>query len=322
MDLTTRIVEIARITAEALDVLTFELVDPTGSALPAFTAGAHIDLRLDNGIVRQYSLSNSPGETHRYEIAVLKTTDSRGGSVAMHDLKVGQKIRISDPRNHFSLVESARRSLLFAGGIGVTPILCMAEHLASAGASFEMHYCTRSAARTAFADRMRQSAFAKAVHFHHDDGRPEEKLDIAAVVATPKADTHLYVCGPQPFIDWVLDAARDAGWPEERLHREYFTAAPVELHGDKEMGFEVEIASTGAVLAVATDQTVLSVLSAAGIDIPSSCENGVCGTCITGIRGGIPDHRDMYLTPEEREKGDQFTPCCSRSKSARLVLNL
>jgi vanillate O-demethylase ferredoxin subunit len=316
----TRPVRIASKRGEALDICSFELVDLQGLPLPPFSAGSHVDVHLPDGTVRQYSLCNDPRETHRYLIAVLRDPKSRGGSVGMHALEVGQTIAISDPKNHFALAHDARHSLLFAGGIGITPILCMAERLANVEASFELHYCTRSAERTAFVERIRRSPFAAHAHFHHDDGDAAQKLDITAVVAQPRPDVHLYVCGPTGFMEAVLGGARSAGWAEDALHREYFAGAPVDTSQDG--SFEVQIASTGAVIRIAADQSVVVALAAAGIQVPTSCEQGVCGTCLTRVIDGTPDHRDMYLTPEEQAKGDQFTPCCSRAKSGRLVLDL
>lgn len=279
-------------------------------------------VEVGEGVTSLTSLSNSPSETHRYGIAVLKAADRRGDTDAVHILQVGWKISISELRNHFALVDPARRSLLFAGGIGITPLLCMDEKLASTSASFGLHHCSRSAEDTPYTERIRQSTFAEAVHFYADDGPKTQKVDIVDLIAAPKPDAYLYVCGPQGFIDWALGSARDAAWSEECLHREYFNVALLESDGDKEMGFEVEIASTGATIAIAPNPTVLSALAAAGIEIPSSCQNGVCGTCLTCILHGTPDHRDMDLTPEEQAQGDQFMSCCSRSKSARLVLDL
>jgi vanillate O-demethylase ferredoxin subunit len=209
---------------------------------------------------------------------------------------------------------------LLGGGIGITPILCMAERLSNIGASFELHYCTRSAARTAFTERIRSSSFAGRAHIHHDDGPDTQKLDLADALPTPRSDVHLYVCGPTGFMDWILGGARVAGWPDDRLHREYFAAAPIDTSADG--SFEVQVASTGAVIRVEPDQTVVAALAAAGVEIPTSCEQGVCGACLTRVLEGTPEHRDMFLTPEEQAKGDQFTPCCSRASSARLVLDL
>ncbi|WP_119353885.1 PDR/VanB family oxidoreductase [Azohydromonas sediminis] len=314
-------VRVARKAVEALDICTFELVAADGGALPPFSAGSHIDVQVPGGLTRQYSLCNAPGESHRYLIGVLKDPASRGGSVAMHErVHEGDVLTVSAPKNHFPLAHEARRSLLLAGGIGVTPILCMAERLAATGADFEMHYCTRSRARTAFHDRIRGSAFAQRVQFHFDDGDAAQKLDIAALLAAPQPGTHLYVCGPKGFMDAVLGTARACGWREAQLHYEFFAADTAPAEGDT--AFEVQLASSGRVVVVPKDQTVVQALAAAGIEVPTSCEQGVCGTCLTRVLEGTPDHRDLYLTPEEQAANDRFTPCCSRAKSARLVLDL
>jgi vanillate O-demethylase ferredoxin subunit len=315
-----RTVRIVRKTVEAQDICSFELVDPDGRPLPRFTAGAHVDVHLPDGLVRQYSLCNNPAETHRYLIAVLRESNSRGGSAGMHALAEGALLTISEPRNHFPLADAATHHLLLAGGIGVTPILSMAEQLVRSDVSFDLHYCTRSRSRAAFVDRIEGSAFASLAALHFDDGEASQKLNLATPLQQSAPGTHLYVCGPSGFMDWVLATARAAGWADERLHREYFNAAPVDASADR--AFEVRIASTGQVIAVAADQSVVEALADHGIEIPVSCEQGVCGTCLTRIREGTPLHRDMFLTPAEQARGDQFTPCCSRATSARLVLDL
>lgn len=314
-------VRVARKSLEAVDICTFELVDVNGGPLPAFSAGSHVDVHLPNGLTRQYSLCNDPAESHRYLIGVLRDPGTRGGSKAMHErVHEGDVLAISAPKNHFPLAHEAKRHLLLAGGIGVTPILCMAERLAIAGAEFEMHYCTRSRERTAFRDRIAASEFAPRVRFHFDDGAPAQKLDIAALLATPQPGVHLYVCGPKGFMDAVLGTARARGWPEAQLHYEFFTAEVVKSDSDE--SFEVKLASSGRIVVVPKDKTVVQALAESGVEVQTSCEQGVCGTCLTRVLEGVPDHKDMYLTPEEQAANDQFTPCCSRSKSARLVLDL
>lgn len=315
-------VRVARRTLEAQDICGLELVAVDGSPLPAFSAGSHVDVHLPGGIVRQYSLCNDPAEAHRYLIAVLRDPASRGGSAAVHDLvKEGDVLTISTPKNHFALAHQAIRHLLLAGGIGVTPILCMAERLAVMGATFSMHYATRSPSRTAFAERIRSSAFSDRVSFHFDDGAPEQKLDLSSVLAVHDAGTHLYVCGPKGFMEAVLSTARAQGWADEQLHWEFFAGADSSPRAS-DGSFEVQIASSGRVVVVPPDQTVTKALSAVGVEIMVSCEQGVCGTCLTRVLEGQIDHRDSYLTPEEQTAHDQFTPCCSRAKSARLVLDL
>lgn len=314
-------VRVARKAAEAQDIVTLELVAADGAALPAFSAGSHIDVQLPNGFTRQYSLCNDPQETHRYQIGVLRDAASRGGSAAVHDLlKEGDVLTISAPRNHFGLAHEAKKHLLLAGGIGVTPILCMAERLANTGGDFAMHYATRAPERTAFRQRIAASAFAARVQFHYDNGDAAQKLDLQALLSQPEAGTHLYVCGPKGFMDAVLNTARAAGWPEAQIHYEFFGAEVTK--SDSDASFEIKLASSGRIVMVPKDQTVVQALAAAGVDIMISCEQGVCGTCLTRVLEGVPDHKDSYLTPEEQAANDQFTPCCSRSKTPQLVLDL
>lgn len=300
-------------------ICSYELVRLDGASLPPFDAGAHIDVHVGDQHVRQYSLCNAPHETHRYLIGVLRDANSRGGSLAMHDaVHAGSILAISAPRNHFPLVD-APRTLLIAGGIGVTPILAMAEALASKGAAFEMHYCARSPERTAFRERIAASSFSRQAHFHYDSGDAAQKLNLPALLAAP-ADTHLYVCGPSGFIAYVLASARAQGWPEAQLHVEYFSGAVVDTAGDQP--FDVKVASSGQVLTVPAGRTVIEVLAEQGIELPYSCAEGVCGTCVTRVLDGVPDHRDLYLTADEQAANDQFMPCCSRARTSQLVLDI
>lgn len=316
-----RRVRVVRKTAEAANICAFELADPDGAALPAFAAGAHIDVQVRDGIVRQYSLCNDPRETHRYLIGVLRTADSRGGSRALHEeIGEGDLIRIGEPRNHFPLAHSAERSLLLAAGIGITPILCMAERLAHIGADFRLHYWARSREHAAFVERIERSAFAERARFHFSEEAGTRRPSIDDVLAQHDLGTHLYVCGPARFTDAALARARQAGWREEHIHREYFSATPPRSQND--VGFTVTLASSGKSYAVAKNESALDVLAANGIALPRSCEQGVCGTCLTGVLDGVPDHRDRVLSTEERARNDRFTPCCSRARSPVLVLDL
>lgn len=313
-------VQVVRKVQEAAGIASFELARAGGAPLPAFSAGSHIDVQVPGGPTRQYSLCNDSAERHRYRIAVLRDPASRGGSIAMHEaVHEGDVLHISEPRNHFPL-RHASRTLLLAGGIGVTPLLCMAQRLATIGADFAMHYCTRSPERTAFVREIGASAFAGRVQFHFDSGPPGQKLDLGALLATPDAAAQLYVCGPTGFIDHVVGAANTGGWSSDRIHLEYFGAAPQD--GSGERPFDVKIASTGKTYPVAPGQSVVQALRAHDIEILTSCEQGVCGTCITRVLEGEPDHRDAYFTEQERAKNDQFTPCCSRARSSTLVLDL
>lgn len=318
--MTTLSVRVQRRHAETDGICSFELVSADGSALPAFTAGAHIDVHLGAGLIRQYSLCNDPAERHRYCIAVLREPQSRGGSKALHErVQEGKTLTISEPRNHFPLVP-AKRSLLIAGGIGITPILSMARTLHTQDADFEMHYCGRSASRMAFLAELADSPFKASVHIHADDGKGYEPFDALTVLGQLQPETHLYVCGPGGFMSHVLETAKNIGWAESQLHREYFAAAPADTSGDG--SFELKLAKSGQCIEVPAKKTALEVLLAQGFDIPFSCESGVCGTCLTRVIEGTPDHRDSYLTDAERAAGDQFLPCCSRSKSPVLVLDI
>lgn len=313
--------QVIRKTQEAIDICVIDLALPDGKNLPAFTPGSHIDVHLPSGIIRQYSLCNDPKETHRYQIAVLKDPASRGGSQAIHDsIHEGQILQVSTPKNHFALNHQATKSLLLAGGIGITPLICMAEALARTGAEFELHYCARTPDHAAFRKRITESHFATQTQFYFSKDNHSKKLVLGELLAQPQTECHIYVCGPKRFIDAVLDTARKQGWPENQLHYEFFNAEVIISETDD--SFEVKVASTGQVVTVQKDQTITDALSAAGIDILISCEQGVCGTCLTTVLEGIPDHRDSYLTPEEQAANNQFTPCCSRAKTKLLVIDI
>ena len=307
-------------TTEAQDICSYELASVDGNPLPPFSAGAHIDVHLPDGLIRQYSLCNHPEERHRYLIGVLNDPASRGGSRCLHEhIQKGARLQISEPRNLFPLAHEARRSLLFAGGIGITPILCMAERLAHVGADFELHYCARASERAAFVQRLKDSSFAERVFLHFDE-QPHTAMNTAQVLAAPDANVHLYVCGPGGFMQHVLDSALAQGWQEACLHREYFAAAPLDSSLDG--SFSVKLASSGQVFDVPADRSVVQVLESHGIEIAVSCEQGICGTCLTRVLEGIPEHRDLFLTEQEQALNDQFTPCCSRAKTPLLVLDL
>lgn len=315
------LLRIARKTTEADGVCAFELIHPTGKNLPRFSAGAHINVHLNAGPVRQYSLCNDPWERHRYLIAVLRTEPSRGGSMAMHDsIQEGDLLEVGTPVNRFALDESAPRSLLFAGGIGITPILSMAERLAQRGADFEMHYCARSRSRAAFLQRLSQASFARRVTCHFSDGPVDQRIDIGCVLDSQPARTYLYVCGPSGFINAVLSAARQRGWPEQQLHCERFasdTDQPTDARA-----FNVQLVSTGEIYQIPKNKTVTALLAEHGVKIPTSCESGICGTCMTRVLAGDVEHRDCVLTDAQRARNEHFTPCCSRAKSDLLVLDI
>lgn len=312
---------VARKVAETDDICRFELIPAEGATLPPFSAGAHVVVHTPGGALRSYSLCNAPEGAQTWEIAVLREPASRGGSRAMHErVAEGDLLTVEGPRNLFALAPEAGSSLLLAGGIGVTPLLAMAESLHARGRDFELHYCTRSAGRTAFRERLAERPFREQVHHHYDDADASQRLDLDALLASPAPGRHLYVCGPKGFMDAVLSTARAKGWPAECLHSEAFGAEVV--HSDADGAFEVQLGRNGRVIPVAKEQTVVEALAAAGVNLPVSCEQGVCGTCLTRVLDGVPDHKDLYLTPDEQAANDQFLPCCSRACTPRLVLDL
>ena len=317
---------IRSITNLAKDINAFELVSQDGGSLPAFSAGAHIDVFLNDGIVRQYSLCSDPGKTHHYVFAVLREANGTGGSIALHDtLRAGQLLTISAPRNNFMMSSSAVRHLFLAGGIGITPIRAMIYRCLSEALDFELVYCTRSADRTAF---YRDLVNEHACLIHHDEGNADKNFDLKTHLATPTPGTHLYYCGPPAFMRAVMRAA--AHWPAGTCHFEYFKNDPGETAPDEfsaatveddpsEPGFQVKIKSTDAVFTVPPDRTIVEVLRDNGIEVETSCESGLCGTCRTRYLEGEPDHQDMILSDDERER--DVLICCARSRSPLLVLD-
>lgn len=317
-------VQVVNKVVEAEGIVSLELETLDKSKLPPYKPGAHIDVVLPNGLIRQYSLykndsapSRSPS---RYSIAVLREQSGRGGSQYIHDeLEIGSVLSVSQPRNLFELVD-AKKSILLAGGIGVTPIMCMASQLARDGADFTMHYCCRSSDRMAFKAELSTPDYGNKVLFHIDEEAAQPAFNAAEVFAQPDKDTHLYVCGPKGFMDFIISTAKKQGWADENIHFEYFSG--VEMTPDNAEGFQIKLANCGTILPVKDDETVLHVLREHGVEVPVSCEQGVCGTCVTRVLDGEPDHRDLFLTSAERDSNSVFTPCCSRSKSALLVLDL
>lgn len=300
----------------AQQIVGLELRSATGDKLPAFDAGAHIDLQTPAGIVRNYSLCNAPQDADRYELGVLLEPNGRGGSRSVHEeLTEGACVRVRGPRNHFAL-HSANHTVLLAGGIGITPLLAMARQLDAEGQSFELHYCARSRARAAFADVV--SRYGVRAHLYLDDDDGGQKLDAEQVLAAPSGLSHLYVCGPSGFIEYICGVARARGWQDDRIHWERF-AAGNNVTADATGGFKVAIRGVDGVFAVEPNQSILQCLALHGIEHPVSCEQGICGTCVMRVVSGEPDHRDMFLTDAERAN-QLFTPCCSRSKSTHLVL--
>lgn len=329
--LTVRVSRKQRLTA---DVTAFELVHPWGRTLPGYQAGAHIDVYLPGGFMRQYSLAQAeptsaaagPGCT-RYVIGVKREAAGRGGSASLHErVQEGDLLAISTPRNTFPLHPQAHHHLLLAGGIGLTPLLAMAQQLKREGRPFTLCVFARSRAHLAFADAL--AALGSDVRLHFDEvqepaAAPSSvRLDIAELVHGPEPGTHLYLCGPAGFMRTVLEAS--AHWPEEQVHLEYFAPPATDAGAGLDEPFTLVIAGRGVEVPVAADQSAVDALHDLGIEVPTSCSQGVCGTCVVPlapVAGNDPDHRDHCLTATERRA--KVALCCSRAKpGGRLVVEL
>jgi ferredoxin-NADP reductase len=301
-----------RYAAAGINCYEFTALD--ASVLPTFTAGAHVDIHLPNGLVRQYSLCNPPTDRHRYVVGVKRDINSRGGSRCVHDeLRAGSVLQIGAPRNNFELREDALHTVLVAGGIGVTPIVSMVERLRAISRPFELHYSVRQREEAAFLNVLSGPQLKLHVDAEHG-GSP---LPIAAIVTAAASGSHLYCCGPGPMLDAFETAA--ACLPGEKVHVERFSPVrPAAVAG----GFTVKLARTGGSVYVAPGNSILETLRAGGIDVPASCEQGICGTCETRVLAGAPDHRDSLLSDEEKRANNVMMVCCSGSKEDILVLDL
>ncbi len=291
--------------------------------LPSFEAGAHIDVQLPDGSIRQYSLANDPAETGVFEIAVKLEEQSRGGSAWLHsDVSVGDVIKVGPPRNLFPLVRDSEPVTLIAGGIGITPIMAMVRTLLRENKRFELHYFARAPEIAAYLQTLLRETNGLPVvkpHFGLDADATR-----AALQQIIKEDMrgHLYFCGPAPFMSTISEVAKERNLESEKVHFEYFSAPKNEAEADNQNAFEVEIASTGQVLTVPPDKSITDVLFENSVAIDTSCEEGTCGSCRTRIISGTPIHRDVVLSKAEKERNDCLLPCVSRSASKRLVLDL
>ena len=294
-------------------VRTLELRALDGGELPAFEAGSHMDLHLANGLVRSYSLTNPPTERRRYVLGVARDRASRGGSTFVHDqLRVGEVLQVEGPRNLFHLDESAP-AILFGGGIGVTPLLSMSARLAALPQAWRLCYLVRTRGEAAFLSDL--STYGEHVQLHCDD-EAGGLFDLAGVIAAASPQTHLYCCGPAPMMAQFGELTR--GIDPALVHVEHFKPLETAAVGG---GFLVELARSKRVIAVPQGSTILEALTNAGVAIPNSCQQGVCGTCETRVLAGVPDHRDSVLTAEERASNATMMVCCSGSISERLVLD-
>lgn len=313
-------VEVADKRDVADGVAAFTLRSPVGGPLPPMTPGAHLDVHLPGGLIRQYSLYNRPADDSCYTIAVKREAASRGGSAAMHDaVQLGDLLSISLPKNNFALDKSARRSLLIAGGIGITPLLSMARYLAARGDNFHLHYFCRSAAHAAFCAEL-DKELAGYWTLHAGLSPEATRETVERLLGSGDAGAHSYTCGPLPLMQLVEATGAAAGWPRERMHFEYFKlAGPVEAGG---MPFELTLARSGRTVLVPADRSIVDVLRSIDVAIDTNCEQGVCGTCLCKVIDGTPEHRDQYLSAGEKATNMQMLPCVSRSRSQTLVLDL
>lgn len=307
---------VAQRTVIARDVVEISFAHPESASLPEVSPGAHLLVHLSPELSRQYSLCNGPTERDELRIAVKHEANGRGGSAAMHRLAVGDSVLAEFPRNAFAL-EAATHTILFAAGIGITPIVSMVKSLAAAEKPYTLFYSVRDEEHAPYLDLLRLPLYASNVHLHFSarDGR----IDVASALRPLPRESRLYTCGPAAFMKEILDAAQGLGWPAHRLHRECFSAdMPVQTGPS----FKVVLAKTGRELIVGADESVVTACRREGCEIPTSCEQGVCGTCLVTVIAGEPDHRDLYLTDEEKNGNKMMLACCSRARSVELVLDL
>ena len=299
----------------ARDTNLYTFARPDRGPLPGAAPGAHIGVVLPNGVERQYSLIHYGPSFSEYTVGVKRDANSRGGSVFMHDqLRVGMKVKLIPPRNNFPLREDADLVVLLAGGIGITPIYCMVKRLIELKRPWQLHYSCRSRADTAFLEELSQHGD---VRFHFDEESGGKFLPVADIVAGLPKSAHLYCCGPGPML--AAFEAATANWPPEQVHIEYFTP---KFEAAEAGGFIVELARSKRELVIPPGKSILQAVREAGIQVPHSCEEGVCGACETRVISGTPDHRDSILTEQERKDSATMMICCSGSKSPRLVLDI
>ena len=312
----TMTLRVARNDEIASDIHLLEFSDPDGKSLPEFSAGAHIAVRVPNGLVRKYSLCNDPAERARYQIAVKRESNGRGGSCSLIDsVKAGDQIIVTAPVNDFGLPQRAQDFLFIAGGIGVTPMMAMIRQVMAEGKRFRLFYCSRSPETTAFRDELSAPEFKDKVVIHYDEGDASRSLDLRPILAERKNREHLYCCGPRPLMEAVR--AMTDHWSPTAVHFEAFSEA--ETHKADDRPFKVTLARTGDILDVPTDKTILEVLRAHGLDVPSSCETGTCGTCRTKMLAGEADHRDLVLAEHERK--DTIMICVSRARGGDITID-
>ncbi|WP_372660531.1 2Fe-2S iron-sulfur cluster-binding protein, partial [Hydrogenophaga sp.] len=287
--------------------------------LPLVAAGAHVDVHLPGGLVRSYSLAGDPHERSNWTLGVLREVKGSGGSKAMHDsVRVGDMLTVGAPRNAFPMARGAAHTILLAGGIGITPLKAMAHEMAAQGASFELHYCSRSPRHAAFVDALQALVPAGQLHFHFDNGIPGQGLDITALLRRQADGAHLYYCGPLGFMQACADAS--AHWAPGSVHFEHFKAPEPPPKSAPDASFEVRLAKSGTTVQVLPDQTIVRAIELAGHRVPTSCLSGLCGSCKVDYLEGEVEHNDYILSDEEKTRC--LTLCVSRSRSPTLVIDL
>jgi phthalate 4,5-dioxygenase reductase subunit len=314
-----RTLRVTQAAPAARGIQRFELRDPDGGPLPAFTAGAHVRVKTPSGAWRSYSLCNDPAQTDRYEIAVKRESDGRGGSVSLIDgVGVGDLIEVHPPENQFGLDDRASGLLLIAGGIGITPLMSMIRQLEAQDRPYQLVYLSRDPESTAFLDELRAPERTGQIKVHHDQGDPSKAMDLWPLLEKPGSlnGRHLYCCGPAGLMDAVRDMS--GHWPASAVHFESFGVDTQPKADDQP--FEVKLRSSGQVLMVPVGRSILEVLREHQLDVPSSCESGTCGSCKTGLLEGQADHRDMVLMDDE--KTTHIMVCVSRACGPALVLDL
>lgn len=314
------VLQVSDVQAEARDVLLVELRDPQGAPLPAFEPGAHLEISLPNGMVRHYSITNDSRERERYVVGVGRAPNGRGGSTFVHQaLRCGITLNTSAPRNNFRLRTDARSYLFVAGGIGITPIMTMIQWCIANQRHWRLVYAVRSPQRAAFYEAL--SAHGESVRFHFDSQFGREGLDVRQMLTDVQDGEHIYCCGPNGLMEAIRTHAGHL--PAENLHFEYFAAPmPVADVADSAGAFDIDLRKSGRSFHVPPDKSILDVLNAHGISVPSSCREGLCRTCETAVFEGEVEHLDYALSQEERDAGRSMIICVSRARSARLVLDL
>ena len=312
----TMLLRVTRNDAVADGIYLLELRDATGTPLPEFSAGAHVAVRVPSGLVRKYSLCNDPAERDRYQIAVKREDNGRGGSRSLiDDVRAGDELTVTAPVNDFGLPPRAQEFLFIAGGIGITPIMAMIKQVVAERKRFRLFYCSRSPETTAFREELGAPQFKDMVKIHYDEGDSSRSLDLRPILAERKNREHLYCCGPRPLMEAVR--AMTDHWSPTAVHFEAFSEA--ETHKADDKPFKVKLARSGTVLDVPTTKTILEVLREHGLEVPSSCETGTCGTCRTKMLAGEADHRDLVLADHERK--DTIMICVSRARGEEITID-